>query len=253
MSERAFFEVLAWGWLGAAAAACLFLLFVSAPYGRHVRAGWGPTLPSTLGWVLMEAPAVLVFLALFLLGDRRGDPVNLAFLALWLLHYVNRTFVFPFRRRGGARPMPLTIAGTAFFFNLVNGYLQGRWLNTLGPPYDPSWFLDPRFLLGTVVFLAGFVINLRADAVLRNLRLPGETGYKVPTGGLYRWVSAPNYLGEIVEWTGWAVLTWSWPGAVFALWTAANLVPRAVSNHRWYRERFPDYPPERKALIPFVF
>lgn len=253
MTEPAFFEALTWGWLGAAVAACLFLLFVSAPYGRHVRAGWGPTLPSTLGWILMEAPAVVVFLALFLLGDRTTNPVNIAFLALWLLHYVNRSFVFPLRRRGGARPMPLTIMASALFFNCVNGYLQGRWLNTLGPPYDTSWFTDPRFLLGTAVFLAGYAINLHSDAVLRNLRQPGDTSYRIPRGGLYRWVSSPNYLGEIIEWSGWALLTWSWPGLVFALWTAANLAPRALSNHRWYRERFPEYPPERKALIPYVF
>jgi protein-S-isoprenylcysteine O-methyltransferase Ste14 len=252
MGEAQLFETLTWVWLGVAAASCLLLLFVSAPYGRHVRAGWGPTIPSTLGWVVMEAPAVLVFLACFLLGDRKGAPVHLVFLGLWLLHYVNRSFVFPFRRRGGERPMPISIAGSAFFFNLVNGYLQGRWLNTLGPAYEPSWLLDPRFLAGAALFLLGFAVNLHADAVLRNLRKPGETGYRIPYGGLYRWVSSPNYLGEILEWTGWAVLTSSWPGLVFALWTAANLAPRALTNHRWYRERFPDYPKERKALVPFV-
>ena len=65
-------------------------------------------------------------------------------------------------------------------------------------------------------------------------------------------MSCPNYLGEIVEWIGWAILTWSLAGASFAVWTAANLAPRALSNHRWYREQFTDYPPARRALIPFV-
>jgi protein-S-isoprenylcysteine O-methyltransferase Ste14 len=63
-------------------------------------------------------------------------------------------------------------------------------------------------------------------------------------------VSCPNYLGEIVEWTGFALLTWSLPAVSFAAWTVANLVPRALAHHRWYRERFPDYPRRRKALIP---
>jgi protein-S-isoprenylcysteine O-methyltransferase Ste14 len=75
----------------------------------------------------------------------------------------------------------------------------------------------------------------------------------VPQGGLYRWVSSPNYLGEIVQWAGWALATWSLPGVAFAVWTAANLVPRAQANQLWYRQRFPDYPPERKALIPGVW
>jgi protein-S-isoprenylcysteine O-methyltransferase Ste14 len=67
---------------------------------------------------------------------------------------------------------------------------------------------------------------------------------------LYRWISCPNYLGEIVEWSGWALATWSLPGLAFAVWTAANLAPRAHSHHLWYREHFEDYPPQRKALLP---
>ena len=39
------------------AVAFLALLFVPAPYGRHARAGWGPTLPTRLAWVVQELPA----------------------------------------------------------------------------------------------------------------------------------------------------------------------------------------------------
>ena len=53
---------------------------------------------------------------------------------------------------------------------------------------------------------------------------------------------APNYLGEIVEWTGWALATWSLAGLAFAVYTAANLAPRAVANHDWYLSTFDDYP-----------
>jgi 3-oxo-5-alpha-steroid 4-dehydrogenase 1 len=75
----------------------------------------------------------------------------------------------------------------------------------------------------------------------------------VPHGGGYRFVSSPNYLGEILEWAGWAVAAWSPAGAAFAAYTIANLAPRAADHHRWYRERFPDYPPARRALVPFVW
>ncbi len=101
-----------------------------------------------------------------------------------------------------------------------------------------------------MIFVAGFVINRGADAALRRLRQPGDGGYRVPRGGLYRWISCPNYLGEILVWCGWALATWSLPGLAFALFTAANLAPRARAHHRWYREHFPDYPAERKALVP---
>jgi steroid 5-alpha reductase family enzyme len=136
----------------------------------------------------------------------------------------------------------------------VNGYLNGRWLFTFAPAgqYGVAWLADPRFVLGAALFLAGYLINQHADKVLLDLRRPGETGYKIPRGGLYRLVSCPNYLGEIVEWSGFALASWSLPGLGFAIWTVANLLPRAVAHHRWYRETFPEYPAERRALIPFV-
>jgi steroid 5-alpha reductase family enzyme len=69
---------------------------------------------------------------------------------------------------------------------------------------------------------------------------------------LFRYVSCPNFLGEILEWTGFAIMTWSPAALAFAVWTLVNLVPRALDHHNWYRSRFEDYPPGRKALIPFV-
>jgi len=229
------------------------LQFVTAPYGKFTRRGWGPTVNRTAGWVIMESPSVWTFALCFALGGRTtDDALPWVFLSLWMLHYVNRSFVFPFRLRGGAQNMTLLAAGLAFVFTAANGYLNARWLYTLGPGYPPGWWTDPRFLGGVALFLGGFAINQHADHVLINLRQPGETGYKIPRGGLFEYVSAANYFGELIEWTGWALLTWSLPGLVFVLWTAANLVPRALAQHRWYREKFPDYPTKRKAVIPFV-
>jgi 3-oxo-5-alpha-steroid 4-dehydrogenase 1 len=135
----------------------------------------------------------------------------------------------------------------------MNGYLNGRWLFTFSDPYPREWLLDPRFIAGTCLFVAGLALNHHSDEVLRRLRRPGETGYKIPRGGLYRWVSCPNYLGEIIEWTGWAIATWSLPGLLFAVWTFANLAPRGWEHHGWYKEKFADYPKDRRAIIPFVF
>ncbi len=107
--------------------------------------------------------------------------------------------------------------------------------------------------MGVVLFLAGFAVNQHSDAILRRLRAPGDTGYRIPRGGGFGLVSCPNYSGELVEWLGWAILTWSPAGLVFFLWTAANLVPRARSHHRWYHEHFPDYPLERTSVVPFLY
>ena len=252
MSERDLFPWILCGWLLLAPLTLLLLLRVAAPYGRHARAGWGPTLHATWGWILMEAPAPSLFLVLYLLAGAPADPVSLVFLGMWLLHYVNRAFVFPLRRSGAGKPMPLAIAGSGFFFNLTNAYLQASALFRVSDPYPAAWLTDPRFLAGVALFGLGFAVNLHSDAVLRNLRRPGDTGYRIPRGGVHRWVSCGNFFGEILEWVGWAIATWSLAGLAFAAWTAANLIPRALAHHRWYRETFADYPPERKAVLPFV-
>jgi 3-oxo-5-alpha-steroid 4-dehydrogenase 1 len=224
---------------------------ITAPYGRHERPGWGPTLPARAGWILMESPAVLVFGAVFAWFGGTG-PASWALLLIWMAHYVHRAFVYPFRMRWTGRRMPVLVPMLAIGFNVLNAYVNAAWIGRFGA-FETSWLLDARFIVGALVFAAGMAINLRSDATLRALRAPGETGYRVPQGGLYRFVSCPNYLGELVEWVGWTIATWSSAGAVFAFYTAANLAPRAMSNHRWYLDRFPDYPRERRALIPWVW
>jgi protein-S-isoprenylcysteine O-methyltransferase Ste14 len=142
--------------------------------------------------------------------------------------------------------------GLGFAFQCYNSYLNARFVSELGE-YPDRWLGDPRFLAGVALFGLGLWLNRRSDASLRRLRAPGETGYRIPRGGAFELVSCPNYLGEILEWCGWALATWSWAGLAFALYTIANLAPRAVTHHRWYRSTFPDYPPERRALVPYLF
>ncbi len=77
-------------------------------------------------------------------------------------------------------------------------------------------------------------------------------GYKIPRGGAFEWVSGGNYLGEIVEWAGFAAAAGSLPAAAFAIFTLCNIGPRAWHHHQWYKKRFDDYPCKRRALIPFV-
>jgi 3-oxo-5-alpha-steroid 4-dehydrogenase 1 len=232
-----------------AVATFVALRWIDAPYGRYSRGGWGPTVSARVGWLVMESPAPLLFAAVFATGVNRGEPVPLALAALWQIHYVYRAFVYPFLLRPGAR-IPVTVMLLAITFNLLNGWINARWVATFSD-YDTSWFADPRFLLGVLLFAGGLALHATSDRALRHLRASG-TGYRVPRGGAFDYVSCPNYLGEIVEWTGWALATWSLAGLAFALYTTANLAPRALAHHGWYREHFPDYPPARRALIPFV-
>ncbi len=73
------------------------------------------------------------------------------------------------------------------------------------------------------------------------------------TCSLFSWVTSPNYFGEMVEWVGFALAAQTLAGWAFAVFTFANLAPRAVAHHKWYRATFADYPTSRRALIPFVW
>ncbi len=230
----------------------IVLLVIVAPYGRHHTWELGPTIPVRLAWMLMESPPLVMFVYFFAAGPNAAGQPQLVLAALWLSHYVHRSLIYPLQLRvRRSQSMPVALVAMGFVFNLANTFINATWISRYGS-YPLDWLGDPRFIAGLGVFVTGFVINRYSDAVLRGLRRPGEGGYKIPNGGMYRWVSCPNYLGEIISWLGWALATWSLAGLAFAAFTAANLIPRALANHRWYRETFPEYPAERRALIPLL-
>jgi 3-oxo-5-alpha-steroid 4-dehydrogenase 1 len=246
------FETLAFAMLALAPVVFVVLLWIRAPYGRHIRSGWGPQLGNRLGWFLMELPAVLVFG--FIIADYAPlTATTLLLFLLWQLHYCHRVFVYPLSLQPG-RKMPWVIVLMAVLFNTINGYLNAYSITIHADMYDDSWLLQPQLIIGVVLFLSGMALNKVSDHKLAQLsslkKRPGD--YRIPYGGAYRWVSCPNYLGEIIQWTGWAIACWTLAGWVFAIWTAANLVPRAIAHHRWYQQHFDDYPRDRRALIPYL-
>uniref|UniRef100_A0A0M3II07 S5A_REDUCTASE domain-containing protein n=1 Tax=Ascaris lumbricoides TaxID=6252 RepID=A0A0M3II07_ASCLU len=87
-------------------------------------------------------------------------------------------------------------------------------------------------LIGLTLFALGAFVNVQSDSILRNLRRPGERGYKIPRGGLFEYVSGANYLGECVEWIGYALCARTLPSFAFAIFTLCNIGPRAVHHHR---------------------
>ena len=229
----------------------LALLWLPAPYGRHHKPGWGATLPNRMAWMLMEVPALLVITWLVLSSPVRSSPVTLVPLCFWCIHYAYRTLVFPALMRPSSRTFPVLLVLFAIAFNILNGDNNAQALIGNGVRGLP--LMTSHFIIGALVFVSGFVLHVYSDAVIRGLRGKGESGYAIPQGGLFRWVSSPNYLGEMIQWAGWAILTWSMAGLAFALFTICNLLPRAISNHRWYLEQFNNYPRSRRILVPGLF
>ncbi len=250
MSEN-IFNLIALIWIGVAVVTFISLFFVTAPYGRHTQEkGWGRLIDNRLGWVLMEIPSFILILVFAIIGDLSNYALMLA--VLWLLHYFNRTFIFPLRLRTKGKKMPLSIVFSAIFFNGINAGMNGYFLAYF-ETYTDANFSHPLFFIGISLFFSGAIINNVSDHILINLRKPNETGYKIPHGFLYRYVSCPNFLGEMVQWTGFAIMAWNLPALTFCVWTIANVLPRALKHHKWYKEKFEEYPKERKAVIPFIW
>lgn len=235
-----------------AAVVFVALFFVRAGYGIFHDGKWGVTLPNRWGWVLMELPAFVGMLACWALSDLRFTPVALVCLFLFELHYFQRTFVFPFLMRGNSR-MPITIMMMGVTFNLLNAFLIGVDLFHRSA-YDDTWFRSWPFIVGLVVYVVGMAVNWHSDYVIRHLRPAGDTRHYLPQKGCYRWVTSANYFGELVEWTGFAILTQSEAAWIFVLWTFANLAPRAYAIRKRYRMEFgTEAVGKRKCLIPYIY
>ena len=239
-----------------AVAVFIALFFIDAGYGKFYQPKWGPAIDNPLGWFLMEVPVFVAMLVLWWFSDRRADGVRMIFLLLFEIHYFHRSFIFPRQLRGHSR-MPLAIVLMGALFNTLNALMQGGWIFYLSPAdfYPKDWLVSLPFLAGTLLFFAGMYINIQSDSIIRNLRKPGDTAHYLPKGGMFRYVTSANYFGEFTEWVGFAILTWSWSGAVFALWTFANLAPRAARIYDLYSQEFPDELDTQKVkrMLPFIY
>ena len=220
-------------------------LIYKAPYGRHTSKKWGVSINNKLGWIIMELPALLVCPAIYFYFKIDFD-ISIMFICLWIIHYFNRTIIFPFRIKTKGKKMPIAIVISAFFFNIVNGLINGYFLSNINL-HSVSIFLITGFLL----FVLGLYINISSDNKLINLRKI-KKGYFIPKGGLFKYISCPNFFGEILEWFGFALMTFNIGSLSFFIWTCCNLIPRALAHHKWYKNKFNEYPKERKAILPFL-
>ena len=228
--------------------------FYTTPYGRFKTKKSAVECPPVMGWLLLESPCLFAAsLTFFLSGGNHHALVPLVFICIWQAHYVYRAIIFPLRINKGSKPVALSGIAFGVVFNTLNGFLNGYTFAHAQHLLNPAWLSSPPFIIGITLMVIGVSINIHSDNILKHLRKPGETGYKIPHGGLYRWVSSPNYFGEMIEWIGLAIAASTDAASAFALFTIANLLPRALAHHRWYHTQFADYPQNRKAIIPFIW
>ena len=194
----------------------------------------------------MELPALVVCPFVYFLFESTYN-LSLLFISIWILHYFNRTIIYPLRIKTKGKKMPLTIACSAFFFNIINGFFNGYFIALIN-------IKSLNYLLiyfGLFLFLVGFFINVYSDNKLIKLRRNNKE-YQIPKGGFFNYISCPNFFGEIIEWLGFSIMTFNLASLSFLIWTCCNLVPRSLAHHKWYLNKFEKYPKNRKAIFPFL-
>lgn len=266
---------------------------ITAPFGRHVSTSkaspwwYGPKINARISWFLFECPNLIWSWYLcwyqlngsiissdgtdetksFVLQIRSGEIIvstNALLVSLFTMHYVNRAIIYPLRMNRSSQPVPLVVILSAVAFTALNGYLQCFYLGhieKLNPlTISASGVHNLQVLVGISIFFIGMGINIYSDGVLRNLRSQNKDTnattrrYYIPKGVFFTLISCPNFAGEILEWLGFAIASnFSLPSVAFVCYTASNLVPRGIAHHEWYKNKFEEYPSERKwAVIPFI-
>lgn len=237
------------------------LQFITPAYGMTFNSRWGFSVRSNLGWFIMEAPVFFAMLLLYfisiLCSIRPFNIVTFTMFFFFEFHYFQRSFIFPLLMKGQSK-MPISIIITGFVFNTFNAIMQGGWLFFFSPvnQYPVSWFWSWQFIIGTLIFLLGMVINIYSDRIIRSLRYDvTDNNYYLPKGWPFTRISSANYFGEILEWLGFAILTWSVAGGVFLLWTCANIIPRSKAVYARYTQffgkEFTDL--KRYKIFPWIY
>lgn len=239
--------------------------------------------PLTFIYTFYHAPLTQSLIPNFTphLASPTRSPASL--LALFFLaHYLNRALISPLRTPSRSKSH-IIVPLFAVAFNITNGFLVAAYLSSpAARAFLAGAYARPTFWIGMAMAVGGLAGNILHDEVLYNIRRSakakgkGKAGdstnanvkehYAIPHGYLYTYISFPNYFCEWIEWLGFALaaapmwvpaLSGSATGGLTPPWIffASEILlmsPRAFQGHAWYKKKFPEYPKERKAVIPWI-
>ncbi|PUU84411.1 3-oxo-5-alpha-steroid 4-dehydrogenase-domain-containing protein [Tuber borchii] len=229
-------------------------------------------VPGKLGWILMElcSPLTLLY-TIYTNPERTGGlpKIHIWLATLYCMHYFHRALLSPILNPSMG-PMNLIMVIAGVVFNIINGSAIGGWLGGYGSAADvPVWQIS----IGSAVFILGLWGNMYHEEILREIRrdksfdknaqregrVVTSNGrvYKIPEGGLFKWVWNPHYISEWIEWSGYVIagggIVNFLPATLFVINELATMLPRAIQQKRWYEKKFnKNILPKRKAAIPGI-
>ncbi|KAG1739132.1 3-oxo-5-alpha-steroid 4-dehydrogenase-domain-containing protein [Suillus paluster] len=263
---------------------CPLQFAIDAPFGRFAPSNDSVFVVDGIkSWIIMELVSPITFIVALYSAPLEISPSAMStpqvvLASLFIIHYVNRAIISPLRTPSRSKSH-IIVPLNAVIFNIVNGALMGAYLSSpAASAFLTGAFSRPYFWAGIMLWACGFAGNILHDEVLLNIRRnakakgkrnenqAGKEHYAIPHGYLYRYISYPNYFCEWLEWAGYALAAAPFPTLIplsetaktiqppwLFLWSEVLLmIPRAYKGHRWYHKNFPEYPKERKAVVPFI-
>jgi 3-oxo-5-alpha-steroid 4-dehydrogenase 1 len=232
------------------------LFFIKAHYGRfYDEKKTLFALTSKVGWFLEELPNLAIsFYYIFYsltVNSLSGELlIKIILISFFIVHYIHRGIIYPMNLIK-TRKLPSEIIFMGAMFCVVNALMQNRSIFIFAHYNLSSFYNSPLHLAGVFLFLLGMYINIKSDYMV--IKEKKDDSYFIPRGFFFEYLSCPNYFGELVEWTGFALMTQTASAWLFVLFSFANLFPRALAYHKWYKEKFgAEYPNNRKAIFPFI-
>lgn len=247
-------------WILVAFACCIPVFFLaeatgwmSFGYSKFAQRERRWSLPSRLGMFIIYFPAVFAYPLIFTYMEGPSSSWHTWCMALVVAHFAKRCLETLFLHKySGVTNLGSTLLISSLYtlVALLLGYFAATdmKLSLLN-----STVLKPLVVVGIVLWFVGTGINFYHHWLLARLRKPGETGYVLPTGGLFRWIACPHYFGEIVAWFGYAFLFHHIAAYIIAATMTAYLMGRSHNTVKWYRERLEGVPSNWKRLFPFVY
>lgn len=172
----------------------------------------------------------------------------------WSIHYAKRILETIFVHRFSHATMPIMnlFKNCSYYW----GFAAFVSYHVNHPLYTPPCiFLS---FLGLAMFTVCELGNLSIHLAFRDLRPPGTKIRRIPVANsnpltvLFNYVSCPNYLYEFGSWLGFTIMTSTFSAGLFALAGMYQMSLWALGKHRNYKKEFPDYPKQRKAIVPFL-
>ncbi|KAL7623919.1 3-oxo-5a-steroid 4- dehydrogenase [Parahypoxylon ruwenzoriense] len=176
-------------------------------------------------------------------------------------HFVKRELETLFLHKFSASTMPFAyVFRNSFFYWTFAGLLGAL---EIYAPFSPAALVpttsafslassaDYATYLGIALYAIGELGNFDVHYYLAHLRKPGETARKIPRGHGFSLVTCPNYMFEIIAWSGIILVTRSPALGLFITIGSYFMWTWGWGKEKAYRKQFGDkYKKKRHVILP---